>query len=123
MPPRSQRRAQKKAGDTTRVIITVDGETYVFDSSEINYKAELELFQQSKLTMAGVFTALGQENFAPFMIAALVFLSRRSNGDTVTFDQVAGAIEYSSEIEFKIPDASDAIEAEVVDLPEAPAAS
>jgi hypothetical protein len=102
LPPRSARRAQKKDDTATVVTITVDGEPYLFDSSEITYKVELELFHASRLTMDGVFKALAQDDFAPFLVAALVFLARRSAGDKVTFDQVASSIEYSSEVGFKI---------------------
>jgi len=57
---------------------------------------------------------------AGFHIAALVFLSRRSQGDQVTFDEVADHMGLASEIEVIVDDDED-VEVEV-DRPEAIAA-
>lgn len=118
MPPRSARRAQKKTGDNIAMTITVDGEDYHFDTSDITSAIDRELYLQSRLTMAGVFNAMDAGNVSPFLIAALVFLSRRTAGDKVTYAQVEEAIGFDSELDVTIHDDGD----EVGDGPEAPAA-
>lgn len=117
MPPRSARRAQKKTGDNIAMTITVDGEPYVFDTSDITSAIDRELYLQSRLTMAGVFSGMDSGNVSPFFIAALVFLARRTAGEKVTYTQVEEAIGFDSEIDVKIHDGD-----EVADGPEAPAA-
>lgn len=115
MPTRETRRASKDDG--ARMTISVDGESYSFDSNEVDYKAELDLFNASKLTMASIFTAMSAGSFAPFMIAAIVFLARRSAGEkAVTFDEIAESIDYASEIDVHVESESEAAE-----LPEGPA--
>jgi hypothetical protein len=95
---------------------------YRFDSSEITHRHELALWQQSRLTMAEVFQALGSDKPALFMLAAIVFLARHSEGDTlVTFDQVAEAITYESTIEVDIVDDDDVDAIDAAAAPKAPA--
>lgn len=107
MANRANRRSQKKSNDATVIEITVDGEKYLFDTSTITYPVELELFNATKLTMTAIFSAIEDENIAPFMIAGLVFLSRRSTGEKVRFSAIAEAIDYESEIEVRIIGDSD----------------
>ncbi len=101
MPTRSERRRQKKDGDQAVMIITVDGESYRFDSSEVTSAMDRELFLQSKLTLAKVITAMADETVSPFMIAALVFLSRRAAGETVTYDEIEQAIGFDLELDLQ----------------------
>lgn len=116
MPPRSERRRQKKDGDQAVMIIKVDGESYRFDSSEVTSAMDRELFLQSKLTLALVVTAMADGTVSPFMVAALIFLARRSAGETVTYDEIEQAIGFATEIDVEIPDDEDDA------APEAPAA-
>lgn len=119
MPPRSTRRKQAKTGDgRVAVKISVDGESYLFDTSVITHRHELALWNQARLTYAEVFTALNNEKPAMFMLAALVFLAQISAGEKVAYDDVAEAITYSSEIDIEILDDTDA----ETEAPEVPAA-
>lgn len=102
MGNRQTRRNQKKNDSAAVIDITVDGETYRFDTSTITYPVELELFNATKLTMTAIFSALEEENVAPFMIAALVFLARRAAGEKIRFAAIADDIDYESEIGVKI---------------------
>lgn len=97
------------------MTITVDGEAYLFDDSEITSAMERELYLQSGLTVAGVGQGLSGGQGATFMIAALVFLARRAAGDTVKYLDVEAAITNDSDVDVKDCD-------EVGDAPEAPAA-
>lgn len=117
MPPRTARRNQKKTGDgRVAVKITVDGEEYLFDTAEITHRHELALWNQARLTYAEIFTALGNEKPAMFLLAGLVFLAQISHDEQVRYDDVAAAITMSSEIDVEILDDPEA------EAPEVPAA-
>jgi hypothetical protein len=79
--------------------ITVDGVAYRFAFSDLTNEIELELFRQSGLTIPQIFAAIEAGSFAPFMVAALVFLARRVEGDRITYAEVSSAITYSSEMD------------------------
>jgi hypothetical protein len=101
MPNRAQRRSAKSTKtDNVVVSVTVNGESYSYDRDETDWRTEAELMQAIGLTPMNLIAKLGQGNYAPFMVAGIVFLARRAQGDPVTFDQIADAIDYAAEIEF-----------------------
>jgi hypothetical protein len=103
MPPRAQRRRQQRTGeDRAQVRLTIDGEEYLFDTAQVSHRHELALWQQARLTMLECFKALGDEKPALFLIAAIVYLARVSNGEKVTYDEVAEALTLSSDIDVHI---------------------
>lgn len=104
-----------KADNDLTMTLKVDGVSYPFRLSDVTAAVELELYQQSgglKLTQV---IADVQEAPAGFHIAALVFLARRGAGDQVTFDEVAGSMGLSSEIEVDLGGEDDSPEALGVD--------
>ena len=112
VPPKS-----KTADENDGAIsMKVDGVIYTVRLKELDYHAELALFRQSGLTVGEVMIAMSSGAAAPFMIGALVFLARLQRGDDVTFDAVAGAINYGTEIEVVDTEGAD-------DSPKAPAAT
>lgn len=114
------RRAKRDTApeQSKRFRITVDGDAYLFDLDELKSDHELDLFNASRLTIAGIFAAIDSGNTAPFMLAALVYLARRQAGERVTYPEIRDAITYGSEIELDVVDAADPEAAS----PEAPAA-
>lgn len=107
MPNREQRRAAAKNNDDQSIIITVDAVKYRFDPGQMTSAIERELWTQAGLTEAGILGAFQRREFAPFMIAGLVFLARRSRGDQITYDEIEGSISYNSEIELDFGDSDE----------------
>lgn len=116
MPPPQPRTA--KAADVSMTFL-VDGVRYPFNLADISAKHELELYNQSGgLRLLKVIQEVSEAP-AGFHIAALVFLSRLSQGDNVTFDDVAEHMGLASEIEIVLDEDDDEPEP---DRPEAIAA-
>ena len=86
----------------------VDGVPYVFELSEVSSALEFELFRQtgSGLTLTQIFEAM-ESGPGSFHLAALVFLARRSRGDEITFDEIAGAMGFGSAIEVEVDDGAE----------------
>lgn len=104
MPP-----VEVKKNDATdlSMVLVVDGVRYPFSLSDISASMELELYQQAGLILTKVVQEIA-ESPAGFHVAALVFLSRRSRGDAVTFAEVADAMGLASEIEIVMDGDDDA---------------
>ena len=118
MPPREVRRSGA-ASDISMTII-VDGVKYPFDLSNITARMELDLYQQSGgLRLTKVMEELA-DGATGFHVAAMVFLARLSEGDDVTFDDVATHMGLASDIEVNVNDED--TETEDADRPEALAA-
>lgn len=116
MPPRSERRQIRNGDADTVIAIEVDGQTYTVRMSDITSALDRELFLQSGgLTFAKVGAAFADGTFGAFLIAALVFLSRRIQGEQVTYAEIEKSIDYTSELKIVNGD-------EENDGPEAPAA-
>jgi|GEM_PF-4335681 len=120
MPPRDLRRS----GATDIVMtITVDGVPYRFDLSNITAKMELDLYQQSGgLRLTKVMEEL-QDGATGFHIAAMVYLARRSEGDDITFDEVAEHMGIASEVDVHVEGEDDDDDTPEADRPEAIAAN
>ena len=106
MPPTPPKKTADSDAASGAISLKVDGVTYTVDIGELDHRAELALFRQSGLTVGELMSAMSSGAAAPFMIAALVFLGRLQHGDDVTFDAVAGAINYRSEVEIVTGDDS-----------------
>lgn len=98
MPPVEPK---KVAANDLSMTLVVDGVKYPFGLSNISASMELELYQQSGLILTKVVQEIAEAP-AGFHVAALVFLSRRSRGDVVTFQEVADAMGLASEIDLQI---------------------
>lgn len=98
MPPVEPKKSA--AADLSMTMI-VDGVSYKFALTDISASMELELYQQAGLILTKVVQEVA-ESPAGFHIAALVFLSRRSRGEQITFAEVADAMGLASEIELVI---------------------
>lgn len=96
MPPEAPK--SPTAGDIA-MTLTVDGVAYHLNPRELDHTTERALFAESGLTLPQLMTAMSGGSGAPFMLAALVFLARRQRGDRVTYDEVASAIGYDTEVD------------------------
>lgn len=118
MPPREVRRTDAAAEITMTIV--VDSVSYRFDLSNITAAMELELYQQSGgLRLTKVMEEI-TDGATGFHIAAMIFLARRSEGDDITFADVANHMGLASDIEVIIDEDED--EAAAVTRPEAIAA-
>lgn len=117
MPPPTSKARQRAAGQSEpNIKVVVDGVTYTIRSDELTARDARDLRKQAGLSFQGVMAA-AQEDPDIDVIAALVFLACRQDGDRkVTYDEIAEAITYGSEID--IDDT-----AEVEEDPDSPEAS
>jgi hypothetical protein len=91
-------REQRRAADDV-IGLKVDGVTYPLRMSDISGTIEMELFRVTGMTVADLGTALASGTPGVMHAAALVWLSRRTRGDSVAWSTVADAITFGSEIE------------------------
>lgn len=77
-----------------RLSFRLDGVDYHLDFAAIENRQELELFQQSGLTLGQVARALGSGSPPPFAVAAVMFIARRQAGDrAVRYDALLDSID------------------------------
>lgn len=89
MPP--PKKAKKK---DAHLAFRLDGVDYRLDFGSIENRHELELFQQSGLTLGQLSQALGSGAPPPFAVAAVMFLARRQAGDRVArYDALLDSID------------------------------
>lgn len=93
--PAAGRRAE--AEDTT-ITIKIDGESYTVRPSEVTAKMAGQLRKQSGMSVRSVMVAAGDDPDLD-VVAALVWLARRQRGEKVTWDEVAEAITYDSDLQ------------------------
>lgn len=100
MPPPTSKARQRAAGQSEPdITIRVDGVTYAIRSDDLTARDARDLRKQTGMSFRAVMEAATEDPDIDIM-AALVFLARRQDGDRkVTFDEIAEAITYSSEME------------------------
>jgi len=81
-PPKLSKQTKSNA-----MRFRVDGVTYVVDRDELTPRIELELFNQTGLTVQKAVEAV--VGGALFGLAALVFLARRQAGEAVAYQPIA----------------------------------
>ena len=93
MPPRV------KKPDELTVSFKVDGVLYVVRKSDLSPRIEMEL--PAGKSFAAAINTLREAAGAPvpWALAVLMFLSRRAQGEQVTFDQILDTVSYDMEIE------------------------
>jgi hypothetical protein len=126
MPPanREQRRQRARSQPKGAVIrITVDDKTYTLDveaaMDELTGLDAAQVRKATGLSLRALFSA-AQDDPDLDTISALVFLARRQDDPSVTFDEVITSIGYGTKLDFedtkeaKPKGKGDAIEARVV---------
>lgn len=109
---------RRAAADEVTLTVNLDGEAYVFRPNDTTAKMAGELRRECGMSVNKIM-ALAADDPDLDVIAAVVFLARRQRGEKVTYDEVASAITYGSELDTSST-TGDAIEpGEVFDSPEA----
>ncbi len=88
----------RKEAEQTTLTIKLDGATHVCRPSEITAKMAGQLRRESGLSVVGVMEAAGSDPDLD-VIASIVWLARHQAGETVSWDEVASAITYDSDID------------------------
>ncbi len=88
MPPKNP-----KKPDVPQVVLRLvyDGKTYDIpqDPNTVPWKIRLELTNQTQMTLAGMAGRVATGNVDTIFMMAWLFVCRRMNGETITFEQVA----------------------------------
>lgn len=101
-------KAPRPGGDKadTSITVSIDGVEYVCRPSDVTAKMAGQLRKESGMSVRAVMVAAADDPDLD-VIAALVWLARRQTGEKVTWDEVADAITYDSEIGSAEGDAPD----------------
>lgn len=111
----ARKKAKAEAEASSELTIVVDGVKYPLRLDEFSAKDAGALRKACGLSIRGCIAAL-QTDPDLDIIAALVWLSRRQQGETVSYDEVAEELGYDSEVDYVANvDAAD----EDLDSPEA----
>lgn len=116
MPNREIRRAHKKkkgAGDEQVMTITHQGRRYRIDLMEISGSEELDLYEQTRLTIARLGMMMSEGEVPLFGIAGLLWIVRRRRERALTFRAVNDTVQLG-DLEAMFVDNEEADE-EVVD--------
>lgn len=104
MPPQARRRTgPKKADDSLGMKIELDGRTYVVRESDLTPHDVRALRKETGFSWAGLGRELQRDPDID-LIAALVWMARRLDGDDVTYDTVLGEISYGSDLKMSVED-------------------
>lgn len=103
--PRTRARARqrdeaKKAADNGEdaVVITVNGDRYPLRFSALSIKDVRECRKTTGMSPQGVVRALNDDPDID-LIATMMWLSLRQQGEPVTYDEVCSGLDYSAELE------------------------
>lgn len=105
MPPQARRKTAGKAknADAPGLQIVLDGRTHTVRESDLTPHDVRALRKEVGFSWAGLSRELQRDPDID-LIAALVWLARRIDGDEVPYDQVLDEIGYDSELDVKLED-------------------
>jgi hypothetical protein len=101
-PNRATRR--KKADDSPGMRIEVDGRTYVVRESDLTPRDIAALRRETGFAGWIGLTTEAQRGFDLDVLAALVWLARRIDGDTVAYESVLDELSYDSDLDVSVED-------------------
>ena len=95
--------------------VTLDGQTFTVQMGELTSLDTMALRRATGYSFIGLMRA-AQKDADIDLIAALVWLARRTHGEPVLdYEDVAGEIDYASDFDIDVADGDDAmVEGEVV---------
>lgn len=101
MPPQTRR---KKKDDSPGIQIEVDGRTYVVREADLTPRDVAALRRETGFAGWLGLASEAQRGFDLDVLAALVWLARRVDGDIVPFDTVLDQMSYDGDIDVKVED-------------------
>lgn len=101
MPPA---RRKPKSTDSPGMQIEVDGRTYVVRESDLTPRLVAEIRRQTGFAGFLGLVAESQRGFDLDVLAALVWLARRVEGEDVSYDTVLDAMSYDGDINVSVVD-------------------
>jgi hypothetical protein len=103
MPP-ARRRSSGKADDSLGMKIEVDGRTYVVRESDLTSRDIAAIRRETGFAgWVGIATEV-QRGFDLDVLAALVWLARRIDGDIVPYESVLDEMSYEADLNFSVED-------------------
>jgi hypothetical protein len=96
MPPQARRRA--KSDNSPGMRIEYGGKTYMIRQTDMTGQDTRALRQEVGLSFAGLFREM-QADPDIDLIGAFIWLARRIDGETVSYDEVLETINYGSSFE------------------------
>ena len=101
MPPARKRKTNT---DSPGMQIEVDGRTYVVRESDLSPRDIAALRRETGFAGWVGLTTEAQRGFDLDVLAALVWLARRLDGDTVTFEAVLDEMSYEADLKVSVED-------------------
>lgn len=103
----ANRAARRRDAIGAGIRITLDGVAYTVHIGEVSALDSAALRRATGMSMAGLLKAIGPDPDID-IVAALVWLARRQDGETgLSYEEVAAAITYESEMATENLDAPD----------------
>lgn len=99
-PKPSSKKAQSKKDEALNegISLTIDGAVYTVRAGDLSALDTRALRKELGLSFMGLITAFREDPDID-LIAGLMWLSRRVNGEqNLTYDEVAGSVDYSLDI-------------------------
>jgi hypothetical protein len=97
-------RARSKAeGESPGLKVELDGKIYIVRQSDLTPHDVRALRQETGLSWIGLGRALATDPDID-LVAALVWLKRRVDGDQVSYDEVLGSMSYDSDLNISLED-------------------
>ncbi|HEY9391367.1 MAG TPA: hypothetical protein VIR27_16580 [Mycobacteriales bacterium] len=91
------RQTRRRSAIGAGVRVTLDGVAYTLHMGELSAMDASALRRETGMSVAGLLSAI-QSDPDIDILAAVVWLARRQDGDRVTFDEVASGIGYDSDL-------------------------
>lgn len=118
MPPTRKNRTQKKP-ESPGMQIEVDGRTYVVRESDLSPRDIAALRRETGFAGWVGLMQESQRGFDLDVLAALVWLARRLDGDTVGYETVLDEMSYEADLNVSVEDKRKPKAVEGDDSPEA----
>ncbi len=104
MPPPARRRAPKKDADSPGMQIELNGKTYVVRESDLTSRDIAALRRETGFAGWVGLTSEAARGFDLDVLAALVWLARRIDGQIMPYETVLDEIGYDSELSVSVED-------------------
>lgn len=104
MPPQARRRTAGKKPDSPGMQIEVDGRTYIVRESDLSPRDIAALRRETGFAGWMGLTTEAQRGFDLDVLAALVWLARRLDGETVQYESILDELSYDTDLNISVED-------------------